>query len=391
MELYRGSPAFDLHKQAGARFATKNYWSRVDYFASNASAGDADRRPGGVSPADWSPAIEAEHRGTRERLGLFDLSSFGKIEVSGVGAADLLEHLCSNMVSRGPGRLTYTQMLNESGGVVADITVGQTSERTFLVVTGTGSLLHDLEWIRSHASQREGIEVRDVTSSAACYGIWGPLAREVLQPLVDISLETIDFPYMTTRGAHVANVPIRLSRVTFVGELGWEIYVPSEYGRAVWEALTLEVGKVDGVRCGYRAIDSLRAEKGYLYLGSDLQDTRTPVSSGLGSFIKLEKDFLGRDAVVVDSTPAERLRSLALVEGLYAARGGNTVALSDGRRSVLTSASVGYTIGQGIAFAYLPADIHPGHQLEVLSDDGPKQAVIIGPAPYDPKGQRIRS
>jgi glycine cleavage system aminomethyltransferase T len=391
MRLRRTSPAYDAHVAAAAVFGDKNGWRRVNYFAANATRGDDSRRPLGPGGEEWSSAIEAEHRAVREAAGLFDLTSFGKTEVSGPGAATLLESLCSNRVSRGPGKITYTQMLNAAGGVIADVTIAQIGETSFLVVSGTSALEHDFGWISEHAAGQADVTVRDVTSSFSCFGVWGPLARDVLQPLVNISLAAKDFPYMTTGEAPMGDVTLRLSRVTFVGELGWEIYAPTEYGRSLWQQLSDAVAAVGGLRCGYRAIDSLRSEKGYLYLGADLTADRTPVASGLGAFVRLNKDFIGRDDVLAASPPDEILRGLVLNDEWYSLQGGEMVQLPGGRTTTITSAGMGYTVGAAIGFAFLPTDLEPGTAVQVLLDHGPVDATVVLQPLYDATGERIRA
>jgi glycine cleavage system aminomethyltransferase T len=392
----RTSPAYDAHSAAGAVFREKSGWHRVDYLATNESRGDSDRAPLGPSRALWSPAIEAEHRATRRTVGLFDLTSFGKIEVSGPGAGALLESVCANIVSREQGRLTYTQMLNAYGGVVSDVTVGRVDEDTFVVVTGTSSLIHDLAWIRSHAAVmlRAGsdyVTVRDITSAWCCFGLWGPLARDALAPLINRPLDSADFPYMSMREARIGDVPVRMSRVTFVGELGWEIYAPTEFGRGLWQVLSAAANHCGGLRCGYRAIDSLRAEKGYLYLGADITSDRTPHASGLSAFVSQQKAFVGREALDAAGQPSERLACFTLDGAWYLLQGGENVHLADGFTGRVTSAGLGYTVGASIGFAFLPSDLLPGTSLAVEVDHEFLPATLVSQPLYDPDGRRIRA
>ena len=256
----RVSSAYDWHREHGAVFGEKSGWERVNWYESNAEGGDEALRPRGWAGRYWSPAIGAEHLATREAAGLFDESSFSKIEVAGPGAAELLQRLCDNDVARGVGQITYTQMLNSRGGIECDFTVTRVEEELFSIVTGTAFGNRDLSWIRRHLPEDGSASVRDVTSQWSCFALWGPLAREILQPLVP---QELSFPYMSTREITVGDVPVRALRVTFVGELGWELYCPSEYGAALWRTLW-EAGRPHGLTaCGYRAIDSLRLEKGY--------------------------------------------------------------------------------------------------------------------------------
>ena len=256
--------------------------------------GDESLRPRGWAGKLWSPAIGAEHRACREAAALFDETSFAKIEVSGAGAADFLERLCANKVARDVGAITYTQMLNPRGGIECDFTVTRLVEDRFRIVTGTAFGRHDLAWISSHAPEDGSVSVEDVTSRYACLGLWGPNAREILQPLTP---EPLDFPYMRARELAVGPVPCLALRVTYVGELGWELYCPMEYGLRLWDELWV-AGREHGlVAGGYKAIDSLRLEKGYRVWGADITPEETPFEAGLGFAVKLDKDFIGRDAL----------------------------------------------------------------------------------------------
>src|SRR5437773_10971398 len=214
----RLSPTYPRLTELGAAFGEKSGWERANWFEPNAAGGDESLRPRGWAGRLWSPAIGAEHAACRESAALFDETSFAKIEVSGAGAAAFLEHLCANRVARDVGAVTYTQMLNARGGIECDFTVTRLGEERFRIVTGTAFGQHDLAWIREHAP--ENVAVDDVTSAYACLGLWGPRAREILQPLTTTAL---DFPYMRARELAIGSIPCLALRVTYVGELGWEL------------------------------------------------------------------------------------------------------------------------------------------------------------------------
>ncbi len=233
----RLSPANRWHRAHDAAFGEKSGWERVNWYESNAGDGDESLRPRGWAGQNWSPAIGAEHRACREGVALFDESSFAKLEIEGPGAAALLERLCDNRVAREPGKITYTQMLNARGGIECDFTVARLAEERFSIVTGTAFGNHDREWIRRHLPDDGSVSVRDVTSAWACFGVWGPRARDLLAPLTPADLSNEAFPYMTLRELTVGDVPVRALRVTYVGELGWELYCPTEYGLGLWQAL----------------------------------------------------------------------------------------------------------------------------------------------------------
>jgi glycine cleavage system T protein len=379
----RTSPAYARHQSLGAAFGEKGGWERVNWYESNAEAGDASLRPRGWAGENWSPAIGVEARAARESAALFDQSSFSKLEVVGPGALAFLERLCANRIDRPVGSLVYTQLLNARGGIEADLSVLRRNEDRFLLVTGTAFGNHDRAWIEKHAPRDGSVYVNDVTSAYTCFCLWGPRAREVLQPLTKTSL---DFPYMSARELSVGFVPLLASRVTYVGELGWELYAPVEYGLQLWDALL-----VDGVTpAGYRAIDALRLEKGYRAWGSDLNSETTPYEAGLGFAVKRDKgEFIGRDAL--DDDPATRLVCLVLEDPRAIALGSEPVRVGDQLVGRVTSGGYGYAVDASIAFAYVPvAHAAPGTRVAVdIFGDWVAAEVRAEPL-YDPAGARIR-
>src|SRR3954467_5012792 len=313
----RTSPAYDWHCRHGAEFGEKSGWERVEFYAANTAAGDESLRPDAWAGRHWSPATGAEHQATRSAAALFDETSFAKIEVSGADAATFLDYVCDNRVARRVGAVTYTQALNRRGGIEADFTVTRTGEDVFLVITGTAYGTHDLAWLRKQARRRDAdVRVTDVTGLYCCYALWGPSARDILAPVSPAGLSDEAFGFMSAQDTTIADVPVRALRVTFVGEHGWEIYAPSEYGAGLWQTLWAG-GKAHGlVAGGYRAIESLRLEKGYRVWGTDITPETTPYEAGLGFCVKLDKDFLGKDAL--DPDPERRLRCLTLEPGAIA-------------------------------------------------------------------------
>ena len=388
------SPTYPRLQELGAAFGEKSGWERPNWFEPNAAAGDESLRPEGWAGRLWSPAVGAEHRATRETAALFDETSFAKIEVSGTGAADFLEHLCDNKVARENGAITYTQMLNERGGIECDFTVTRLAEDRFRIVTGTAFGRHDLSWIRSHAPEDGSVAVEDVTSSLACLGIWGPNARDILQPLATESLAKEDFKYMRARELEIGSVPCLALRVTYVGELGWELYCPMERGLELWDAIW-EAGQEHGlVAGGYKAIDSCRLEKGYRVWGSDITPEDTPYEAGLGFAVKLDKgDFIGRDALVAAEGRLERkLVCLVLEDPRSVALGSEPVRVDGRVVGRVTSGGYGYTVGRSIAYAYLPADLTGAATPVAVEIFGHPVAGEVATEPlYDPEGQKIRA
>ena len=376
------SPTYARLQELGAVFGEKSGWERANWFATNDGPAHGDRRPFGWAGQVWSTAIVTEHLACRERVALFDESSFAKIEVSGPDAAAFLGRLCANDVDRADGAVTYTQLLNEHGGIACDLTVTRLAEDRFLLVTGTAFGTHDRAWLERHRADEDVIEIRDVTSAWTCFGLWGPKARDVLSSVTADDVSDAAFPYLTMRGITVGDAPVMALRVTYVGELGWELYAPTEFGAGLFDLL-LRAGEPFGmVPAGYRAIDTLRLEKGYLAWGSDITPEDSPLEAGLGFAVRLDgdRDFLGRSAV-------ERMRAGGATRRLV------TLVLDDPRAMVLgvepvfrgaevvarvTSGGLGYAVDTSIAFAYLPlAMAEPGTELAVRVFDRLVPATVV--------------
>jgi 4-methylaminobutanoate oxidase (formaldehyde-forming) len=380
-------PAYAWHAEHGAAFGEKSGWERVNWYETNAAAGDDTLRPRGWAGMHWSPAIGAEALATRERAGLFDESSFSKLELAGPGAAELLERLCDNRVVRDVGQVVYTQMLNRHGGIECDFTVTRVGEELFQIVTGTAFGQHDGAWIRRHLPGDGSVTLSDVTSRWACFGLWGPLARQVLQPLTPDPLE---FGYMRMREIAVGDVPVRAVRVTYVGEFGWELYCPSEYGLNLWRALW-ESGEPHGlVAGGYRAIDALRLEKGYRAWAADITPDESPHEAGLGFCVADGKEFNGAEALR-ERALERRLRCITLADPRAVALGNEPVRVDGSVLGRVTSGGYGYTIERSIAYAYLPPDLDIGTAVEIdIFGEWVAGEVVAEPL-YDPRGERLRS
>jgi glycine cleavage system aminomethyltransferase T/glycine/D-amino acid oxidase-like deaminating enzyme len=389
----RVSPIYGRLAALGAAFGEKSGWERANWFEPNAATGAEGMRPRGWAGRLWSPAIEVEHRACREAAALFDFTSFAKIEVRGPGSAEFLERLADNRVARAVGAITYTQMLNPDGGIECDFTVTRLGEKRFRIVTGTAFGRHDLAWIRDHAPADGTVEVEDVTSAYACVGLWGPLARRVLQPLTPIDLGNAAFPYMNARELVVGSVPCLALRVTYVGELGWELYCPSEFGLRLWDTIW-EAGAAQGlVAGGYKAVDSLRLEKGYRVWGADIGPESDPFASGLGFSVKLEKgDFIGRAALLaLRERPApDRLACLVLDDPRSVALGSEPVRIGGEIAGRVTSGGFGYTVGRSIAYAYVPAACTPGTPVEVEIFGTWVPGQVAAEPLFDPEAKRVR-
>jgi 4-methylaminobutanoate oxidase (formaldehyde-forming) len=323
------------------------------------------------------PAIEVEARAAREGIALFDQSSFSKLEVLGPGALAFLERLCANRIDRPVGTVVYTQLLNKRGGIEADLSVLRRGEDRFLLVTGTAFGTHDRAWLERNIPRDGSVYVNDVTSAFACLCIWGPNVRDVV---------SFDHPYMTAREVAVGDVPCIASRVTYVGELGLELYCPAEYGPTLWDTIC-----VDGVTPGgYRAIESLRLEKGYRAWGSDLTAETTPLEAGLGFAVKMDKgNFIGRDALLTE--PQQKLVCIVLDDPRAVALGSEPVRAGDDIVGRVTSGGYGYAVGASIVYAYVPVEhAAPGTRVAVdIFGDWVGGEIRSEPL-WDPKGERVR-
>ncbi|CAA9398727.1 MAG: Sarcosine dehydrogenase [uncultured Pseudonocardia sp.] len=383
----RTSPAYPWHAAHGAVFGEKAGWERVEHYDGHgAEPGDEGLRPRGFAGVHWSRCVQAEHRAVRERAGLFDLSSFAKLEITGPDAAAFCRHAFAGDVDGAVGRVVYTAALTDRGGIACDVTVTRLGAEEFLVVTGTASGWHDLAWLRSRATGF-AVRIADATSAWACFGLWGPAARDLLAPLTP---DDLAFPYLTARELTVGHVPVRAARVTFVGELGWELSCPTEYGAGLWAALA-----GTGARpCGYRAIESLRLEKGYRVWGSDIGPDTGPDEAGLGFAVRDGGGYAGAAAVAATRAaggPTRRLRCLVLDDPRTVALGGEPVRVGGAVAGYVTSGGQGYTVAASIAYAHLPVAAGPGTRVEVVVDGDPVGGEVTRSPLYDPKGERVRA
>jgi 4-methylaminobutanoate oxidase (formaldehyde-forming) len=378
----RRSPVWPRLSSLDAALGEKAGWERVNWFGSGHES--AVPAPRGWAGINWSPAIAAECRATTEAAGLFDQSSFAKLDVRGPDAAGFMSWMCAGDVARAPGSVTYTQLLNERGGIEADLTVTRLGEEHFRVVTSTASGVRDAHWLRRHAPA--GVSIVDVTGAYGCLCLWGPRAREVLAPLTD---DPLDFGFMRARTIVVGAVPVLAQRITFVGEYGWELYAGAEYTLTLWDLLLeSDVAKP----AGYRAIDSMRLEKGYRVWGSDITPETTPDEAGLSFAVRMSKDFLGKEALLAarEAGASRRLRCLVLDDPATVCLGTEPVRVAGEAVGRVTSGGVGYRVDRSIAYAYLPAEVGEGTRVEV-GIFGDWLLATVSPEPlFDPENHRVR-
>jgi glycine cleavage system aminomethyltransferase T/glycine/D-amino acid oxidase-like deaminating enzyme len=394
----RTSPAYPWHAAHGAVFGEKAGWERVEYYEGGGGAPDG-LRPRGWAGHGWSPRVEPEHRAARETVALFDESSFAKIEISGPDAPGFVAHAFAGRVDGPPGSVVYTQALDDRGGVAMDVTVTRLADDAFLVVSGTASGRHDLAWLRDRARWAgSAVRIADVTGAWACFGLWGPRARDALAALTPSDVSDAAFPYLTMREITVGDVPVRALRVTYVGELGWELYCPTEYGAGLWRTL-VEAGAPSGLRpAGYRAIESLRLEKGYRVWGADVGRYTTPDEAGVAFAVRPGGGYAGEAALAAarrreqETGQARRVRCLVLADPRAVALGGEPVRDPDGPvLGFVTSGGYGYTVARSIAYALLPMSCGPGGVVEVEVDGEWAAAEVVRGPLHDPKGERIRA
>ena len=395
---HRVSPIHYRLQDRGAVFGEKNGWERVNFFNPGKPwrRAGADQRQWGWTRPPYFERVAEEHRAVRERAALFDMSSFGKIDVQGPGALTLLQRLSANNIDAQPGKVIYTQFLNTRGGVEADLTITRLTEDRFRVVTGSGFIGNDIGWIKMHIRPEDGpVLVRDVTEELACLGLWGPRARDVLQAVADGDVSNQALPYMSSRQIKVKGFPVLAQRVTYVGELGWELYMSPERAIEVWDAL-LDSGKMCEIETGgYKALDSLRLEKGYRYYSMDVTTLENPLAAGLGFAVRLGKgDFIGRQALVEIKEHGldHKLCTLTVGADEYLTIYGGEAVSSDGAvMGRLRSAGYGHTLKRNIAYTYLPMELTtPGTPLAVEIFGQAVPAEVTADVLYDPEGARLR-
>jgi 4-methylaminobutanoate oxidase (formaldehyde-forming) len=385
----RRSPLYGRLKHRGGVFGSKFGWERPLYF--NPDKEDCER-PSFEDKPGWFARIGWECDLVRNSAALIDQSSFSKFELSGPGAHEALQYLATKDLPQKPGWCSYTQLCNERGGIEADLTIMQPEEGRFYIVTGSGFGIRDFNWIREHLPKKSGLALREVTSAYGVINLCGPKAREVLTRVSDDDLSNEALPFLSIRRIEIGQAWAWASRVGYVGELGWELHCPVEMLCHIYETL-LEAGAELGIGdVGYRAIDSLRLEKGYLYWSGDITPDYNPCEAGLGFCVDLDKgEFLGREALlrIKDEGVTRKLATFA-IDGFAPLFGGEAL-LHDGKSiGYTTSGGYGHRTGKSIAFAYLPIDLAGAEDFEIEAF-GRIYPARKGPrCLYDPKMERLR-
>ena len=391
------SPFHERHRELGAECFQGAGWERPQWFAANRElVGGVTHewaRRTGWAARGWSPEVGAEHLATREQAALFDITPFAKFDVTGPDALAYLERVFANRIDRPVGSIVYTAGLTERGGIRLDLTVTRKAEDRFRVVTGGGSGHHDEAFLRAQIRDGERVQIAVRTGSLFALGLWGPKARDVLEAVTDVDVSNEAFPYMTARYLSIGEVtPVWAQRISYAGELGWELYGQIAMGQRAWDVLW-EAGRDHGlIAAGGGAFDSLRLEKGYRLWGQDIDTEHDPLSAGLGFAVRWDKEFTGKralEAIRDAGGPPSRLACMTLDDERVVVMGREPV-WHDGRvASYVTSASFGYSIGRGIAYAYLPAEIvHEGTATEIEYFGERIAATVTNDPLWDPKGER---
>jgi len=392
----RLSPTYYRLRDLGCAFGEKTGWERPNWFKPYEERARHGHEPKGWAHHNWSRAIGYEHLMTRQNAGLFDETSFNKLELRGPGALAFLNYVCANEIDRPVGTVVYTECLNKRGGIECDFTVTRLAADRFFIVTGTAFGQHDLSWLSLNMPEDGSVTIEDVSSSYACLGLWGPKARAILQKVTKADISNAGFPYMTARRITVGDVPALASRVTYVGELGWEFYCPMEYALRLWDTLW-EAGQPESLAAaGYKAIDTLRLEKGYRYWSSEISPDYTPYEAGLGFAVRLDKsNFIGREALLKQKEAGikQKLCCMTLSDSRTVALGKEPIRTKDGKIiGWVASGGYGYSVGKSIIYAYLPIEYaKTGVELEVEFFGEQVGAVVVQSPLWDPKGERIRS
>ena len=399
---FRRSPLYALLRDSGACFGSKMGWERANFFAPAPAQAQVEYS---WSHQNWHPWVAEEHRACRERAAVFDMSSFAKLLIKGPDAQRALSSIIANDVPLEVGATVYTGMLNDRGGYESDFTVTALDHNEYMVVTGSAQAVRDRDVIeRAFAALPDppSCEVFDITSMLAVIAVMGPRSRELLQRVSTADFSPHSFPFGASRMIDIGYATVRATRLTYVGELGWELYVPVEFAVAVYEALFAGGGGIGVAHAGYYAIDSLRLEKGYRAWGRELSPDITPYEAGLGFAVKLDKagGFRGCDALAALDRSALRRRIVSLViDAPHTNVWGNELILRDGVPvGFITSAAFGHTIGKPVALGLVTrpdgaadrAWIDGGEYEIDLAGERYAAAVSLK-APYDPESRQIKS
>lgn len=393
----RTSSLYERLKQDGAVFGEKNGMERVNYFNPDGqwkTETEAQRKDFKWDRPNYFEQVAKEHKACRERVALMDMSSFGKIDVTGPDTLKLLQKITTNNIDKPLGSLTYTQVCDRRGGIQSDLTVSRLSQTKFRLITGTSSTSFDLGWLALNQLKKESVEIKNVSAEYACIALWGPKSRMTLAKITDADLSNESFPYMTSQTITVNGISLQANRISYAGELGWEVYPAIKDSVAIWDILIAAGEEFDIMPAGYRAIDSLRMEKGFLAWGLDITPDENPLEAGLAFAVNWEKgDFIGRSAIEKSKNekPKQIICSMLTEKDACILYGGEAVYYNGKPVARLRSGGYGSTIDKNIGFAYMPPELAtPGTKVELDSFCEKIPAVVAPLCNYDPKGERVR-
>ena len=390
----RRSPLHDRLRSIGACHGEVAGWERPNWYAPEPGLARYEYSYG---RQNWFAHSAREHRAVRERVGLFDLSSFAKFRLQGTDAARVLNHVCANDVDVRPGRIVYTQWLNDRGGIEADLTVTRLTRNDYLIVTAAATEVRDFNWLQRHIPADARCALTNTTSALSVISIMGPNARSLLQSLCPDDLSHEAFPFAQSREIELGYALVRAARITYVGELGWELYIPTEFTAGVYDTIVAAGAPFGLAHAGYHALDSLRIEKAYRHWGHDITDEDTPLEAGLGFAVKFDKPggFIGRDALLRDreAGPAKRLLQFRLRDPQPLLYHNEPIWHEDALVGYTTSGAYGHTLGGAIGLGYVDTARTPnppegGFSIEVAGERIPAEASAR--PMYDPGNRRIR-
>ncbi|MTD15325.1 FAD-dependent oxidoreductase [Nakamurella sp. YIM 132087] len=409
----RTSPFYPRQQELGAVFLEANGWERPHWYEANAGLLDSDRNTGWHMPSPddwaaqfWSPVIAAEASITRTDVALYDMTALKRLEVTGPGATVFLQSMVTGKIDKSVGSVTYCLMLDADGGVRSDVTVARLAPERYQV--GANGAI-DLDWLLRalrRSDQADTVQVRDITAGTCCIGIWGPKAREVVQQLTGEDFSHAGFKYFRAKECYLGTVKVTAMRLSYVGELGWELYTTADQGLALWDLL-MRTGAEHGIiAAGRGAFNALRIEKGYRSFGGDMTGEHGPDESGLSFAVKGDLEFHGKAGLAARPAPTSRLCLLTLEspaggdgpdhivlgsEPVYAVSAESAAGTADTAVGYVTSAAYSYTLGVPLAYAWLPTALAvPGSEVEVGWFDRRYRAVVTAEPAFDPEMKKIR-
>jgi glycine cleavage system aminomethyltransferase T len=361
-------------------------WERPQWYEANARLVRGVPKRDAWSARHWSPIATAEHLAVRERAGLFDMTPLTRIEVRGSGAHDLLRRVVAGRFDGGAGAVTYSVMLDPHGGIVSDVTVAHFDEERFVLA---GNSPRDVAWLRRHAVG--DVEIEPVTDARAYLALWGPLAREILAPIADADLSNDAFPYLAARTIQIVGIDVDAVRISYAGELGWELACAANDGGALWDAVWSAGAAHDLVAAGRAALGTLRLEKGYRAWGTDMTRGDAPADAGLGFAVRAtDRDFIGAEALASRPGSTHTLQTIVL-DDEQVAMGAEPVEVDGEPVGFVTSAGWGASIERSIAYAWLPRGLDEGAEISVRYFDRTLHGRIVPTTLFDPGGGRLRA